>query len=149
MGASLIRTARPEDRKAVEVLLRAARLPLEGVAEHFDTFFVVEGGDEIVGASGLELYGLDALLRSVVVAEAARGGGLGTSLAQRALHEAYARGARSTYLLTTTAEAFFARLGFARITRTDVPSSVQASREFQGACPSSATVMRYALTKPA
>jgi amino-acid N-acetyltransferase len=44
-------------------------------------------------------------------------------------------------LLTTTAEDFFARFGFRRTDRTQVPPSVRESREFQGACPTSATVM--------
>jgi amino-acid N-acetyltransferase len=139
----MIRTAVAADRRAVEALLQAAGLPLEGVAEHFASFFVVDDGNAIVGASGLELYGSDALLRSVVVAEAARSAGVGSSLARRALDEAYARSVRSVYLLTTTADGFFARMGFETITRKDVPRSVQASREFEGACPTSAAVMRY------
>ena len=49
--------------------------------------------------------------------------------------------------LTTTAERFFPRFGFERITRDDVPASVQASIEFREACPASATVMRRWLSK--
>jgi amino-acid N-acetyltransferase len=139
----MIRTAQAAHRPAVEALLQAAGLPLDGVAEHFENFFVVEDGDTIVGASGFELYGTDVLLRSVVVAQAARATGIGSTLTRRLLHEAYAQNARSVYLLTTTADAFFARFGFEQIARDDVPQRVQASREFQGACPASATVMRH------
>ena len=45
------------------------------------------------------------------------------------------------YLLTTTAEDFFPRFGFSRITRQEVPESVRASVEFRSACPASAVVM--------
>jgi amino-acid N-acetyltransferase len=49
------------------------------------------------------------------------------------------------FLLTTTAERFFPRFGFEEIARDEVPASVQASVEFQSACPASAIVMRKRL----
>ena len=138
----MIRSAEPTDRANVEALLVAAGLPIDGVAEHFASFFVVDDGGRIVGVAGIELYGEHALLRSVAVADDAKSSGVGTLLTQRVLEEAAARGARAVYLLTTTAERFFPRFGFERITREDVPDGLRASREFQGACPTSATVMR-------
>jgi amino-acid N-acetyltransferase len=51
-------------------------------------------------------------------------------------------GAGAVFLLTTTAERFFPRLGFEPIARAEVPTSVQASAEFQSACPASAVAMR-------
>jgi amino-acid N-acetyltransferase len=39
---------------------------------------------------------------------------------------------RAVYLLTTTAEAFFARHGFCLVARDAVPASVRQSVEFQG-----------------
>lgn len=125
----------------------ASALPIEGVAEHFGRFFVIDLGGRIVGAAGLELYGHDALLRSVVVADDARGRGLGALLTRRALGEAAARGAHAVYLLTTTAEPFFPRFGFERIAPNDVPQALRSSREFQGACPVSAIVMRLAFDR--
>ncbi len=141
----MIRAAKPSDRADVEALLVAARLPTEGVAEHFGSFFVVEEEGRVMGAAGLEAYGPDVLLRSVVIAKEARGAGVGSRLTRRAVDEARARGARAVYLLTTTAASFFPRFGFERVARGDVPASMQASRELQGACPASAVVMRRAL----
>ena len=141
----MIRTAEPDDRSKVETLLVEAGLPIEGVAEHFASFLVAEQGGKIVGAAGMEFYGQDALLRSVVVASDAKGTGVGSLLTRRALDEARARGARTVYLLTTTADAFFPRFGFERATREEAPEPMRASREFQGACPASATFMRCAL----
>jgi amino-acid N-acetyltransferase len=141
----MIRAAEPPDREAVESLLVDAGLPTEGVLEHFSSFFVVEDGGKIVGAAGLELYGKHALLRSLVVASVTKGTGVGSLLTRRAMDEAALRGASSIYLLTTTADSFFPRFGFDRIVREDVPLPVRASREFQGICPASATVMRREL----
>jgi amino-acid N-acetyltransferase len=138
----MIRAAEPRDRAGVELLLTSAGLPIDGVSDHFSSFFVVDDGEKIVGAAGLELYGQYALLRSVVVSSETKGTGVGTLLSQRAIDEAAARGARAIYLLTTTAAAFFPRFGFELITRDDVPEALRVSREFQGACPASATVMR-------
>ncbi len=140
-----IRPARPDDRAGVEALLVAADLPTAGVTEHFDAFFVAEDGVRIVGAAGVELHGLYALLRSVVVVGDAKGTGIGGALTRHALETARARGAQAVYLLTTTAEGFFPRFGFTAVARADVPPELQASKEFQGACPASATVMRRAL----
>jgi amino-acid N-acetyltransferase len=90
----MIRRAEPQDRAKVEALLAAAALPVDGVAEHFGAFFIVDEGGRIVGAAGQEIYGANALLRSVVVAGDARGRGLGSLLTRRELREAKARGAQ-------------------------------------------------------
>ncbi len=86
-----------------------------------------------------------ALLRSVAVDEGERGGGLGRLLTERAIGEADARELAAVYLLTTTAEEYFTRFGFAVVAREQVPDSLRASVEFQSACPASATVMRKIL----
>jgi len=127
----LLRRANEGDLTYVLALLEAAGLPTEGVGEHF--------------GSGLELYGANVLLRSVVVAPETQGTGLGSRLTRRALEEARRHGARAVYLLTTTAEGFFPCFGFLRVGRDVVPFGVQDSLEFRGACPSSAVVMRVAL----
>ena len=57
--------------------------------------------------------------------------------------ESYARerGVKALYLLTTTAERFFDRLGYSRIEREMVPESIKATREYAGICPASSAVM--------
>jgi amino-acid N-acetyltransferase len=66
-------------------------------------------------------------------------------LTEAALKVATDRGSHTAFLLTTTAENFFPKLGFGRISRDEVPASIQASIEFQSACPASAVVMRKRL----
>jgi amino-acid N-acetyltransferase len=91
------------------------------------------------------LYEGGALLRSVAVDPAERGSGLGRLLNERAIGEADARELAAVYLLTTTAEEYFTRFGFAVVAREQVPDSLRASVEFQSACPATATVMRKVL----
>ena len=55
------------------------------------------------------------------------------------------KGVRSIYLLTTTAEAFFNRLGYERMGRSRAPSSIKRTREFAGLCPVSSVFMVKAL----
>jgi amino-acid N-acetyltransferase len=90
----------------------------------------------------MERYGDGGLLRSVAVAAAWRGSGIGRALVDRVLDEGRAAGIKDVYLLTTTAEHYFPRLGFACVSRDSVPAAVRASAEFTGACPASAVVMR-------
>jgi amino-acid N-acetyltransferase len=144
---TVIRGADPADLPAVLELLAEAALPAAGVAEAFADFVVAEGeGGALLGAAGVELYGHDALLRSVVVAPAARGTGVGSRLVEAALEHAAARGCGAAYLLTTTAADWFPRHGFAPLERVSVPVAVQRSVEFTSACPASAAVMMRRLT---
>lgn len=140
-----IHPAHEDDLLAVERLLESQHLPLDGVDAHVRTMVVAKSGKEVVGAAAVELYADGALLRSVVVSPHARGQGLGHRLTEAALALARSRGVDMAFLLTTTADGFFPKLGFEQIPRADVPESVQASVEFQSACPDSATVMRKRL----
>jgi amino-acid N-acetyltransferase len=132
------------DHGAVADLLRRDDLPVEGLAE-VEVLVVARDGPEVVGCAALEGYGDAVLLRSVAVAAAWRGRGLGRALTETALHHARRAGAQEAYLLTTTAEAFFVHLGFTVVARAQVPEAVRASVEFQDVCPASAAVMHQAL----
>lgn len=140
--AVTLRPAGAGDLKRVIELLEAANLPTAGVPTTLRDFFVAQDEDLIVGAIGMEPYGRAALLRSAVVDPTARGSGVGEALVHRVLDGARERGVDELYLLTTTAERYFPRFGFAQIARSDVPSEVQESVEFREACPASAIVMR-------
>ena len=136
-----IRNATSADLSAVESLLSASDLPLDGVRDNFSSFVVAEADGEIAGAIGLEEFGSVALLRSAVVSPERRGSGIGRRLVERLLERAADEGVEELYLLTTTAEEYFPRFGFARTTRSAVPNALKASAEFQGACPDTAVVM--------
>jgi amino-acid N-acetyltransferase len=141
-----IRPATSDDLGAVESLLSASNLPLDGVKENFSTFVVAEDEGAIAGAIGLEKFGPVALLRSAVVSPEYRGSGVGSRLVEKVLERAEEEGIEELFLLTTTAENYFPRFGFMRTARSAVPSAMQASAEFQGACPDSAAVMKRRVT---
>jgi amino-acid N-acetyltransferase len=136
-----IRNAKQTDLPAVEDLLSASDLPLDGVRDNFSTFVVAEEDGQITGAIGLERFGSTALLRSAVVSPQHRGSGVGKRLVEQLLASAEEAGIDELYLLTTTAEDYFPRFGFTRTTRSAVPDAIKASAEFQGACPDTAVVM--------
>ena len=139
-----IRLASPGDERAVEALLTANHLPLDGVHEALGCFVVAEDEGHVVGVAGIEECGKTgehALLRSVAVSDAWRSRGLGRALVSRAIALAEERGAKALYLLTTTAENYFPSFGFEHTTRDAVPADVSNTVEFKGACPASAIVM--------
>lgn len=140
-----LRRAVQEDHKVVASLLRDLELPTDGISDWLDRFWVAEHRGQVVGVAGMERYGDSGLLRSVAVAQEWRGTGLGRTLVDHVLEEGRAAGVREVYLLTTTAEHYFPRLGFDCICRDQVPERVQGSVEFTSACPASAVVMRKVL----
>lgn len=137
----LFRTATSTDWPAVATLLTEAKLPLAGAEAHLEQFLLAFRGDQLVASAGLEVYGSSALLRSVAVSKTERGTGLGQEIVRLLLDRAYAAGLKRVGLLTTTADRFFPRFGFVRVTRADLPGELFASPEFQGICPSSSTAM--------
>jgi amino-acid N-acetyltransferase len=142
-GCVTLRAAKPADLSTVLGLLTRAGLPTDGVdAGSLADFVIAEAGGTPVGVVGLEVYRESALLRSAAVEEEWRGSGVGRVLIDRALAMSNERGIRDVFLLTTTAEHYFPRFGFACVGRESVPEALQASAEFQGACPSTAVVMR-------
>ncbi|WP_426342357.1 arsenic resistance N-acetyltransferase ArsN2 [Pseudoduganella sp. S-14] len=135
------RNATAADWPAIETLLTTGGLPLDGAREHLDFFIVGVRGNAIRCVAGFELYGGVALLRSVAVSDALRGKGAGALLLDAIRAKAQAEGVEVLYLLTTTAAAFFGKRGFQQIERSSAPDVIKASREFQGVCPASATMM--------
>jgi amino-acid N-acetyltransferase len=126
---------------AVETLLAANELPLEGVRDNFARFLVAEEDGLVVGAVGLETFDSVGLLRSAVVARDHRGTGVGRQLVEQVLERAEREGVNEVYLLTTTAEDYFPRFGFDLTDRDGVPDALKMSEEFRGACPETAVVM--------
>lgn len=143
----VIRPARSDDLSSVESLLRAADLPLDGVADFFpQSYAVAVSNGKVVGAIGVERYGDHGLLRSAVVTDTQRGSGLGSRLTSDRIDWCVTNKMRSVYLLTTTAAPFFVNHGFVAVDRADVPAEVQRAPEFASICPSSAVVMQRSIS---
>lgn len=133
---------RRPDRSAAVRLLEAAALPTSDLTDaHMDDFFYMGSRVAPSGLVGLEFLGGDALLRSLAVAPDQRGAGLGSALLDVAENHARARGARSIFLLTTTAEHFFKRQGYSPADRATAPPAVRNSCEFADLCPASSAFL--------
>jgi len=144
------RTATVADLPAAVTLLRSRELPVDGFGDllraHPEHVLIAELNGALVGCAALDVHGRDALLRSVAVARDLATLGVGTRLVTDLLSHAARSGISAVFLLTTTADAWFPRFGFATIERTDVPAALAGTVEFTKACPSSATVMRATLS---
>lgn len=146
-ASTVIRRAEAADLRDVEGLLRECDLPTGGVdAMIGHCFIATDAHGGLVGVAGVDPLddGL-GLLRSVAVAPRARGEGLAGRLYEHVLDEARDLGLNTLYLLTTTAETYFAARGFVTIDRERVPGAVSACDEFTTLCPDSATIMRRRL----
>ena len=127
---------------SITPLLEAADLPTSDLTEsHLEHFFTCGPERAPTGLVGLEIYGSDALLRSLVVSASERTKGTGSALVAHIEQYAYNRKVRSIYLLTTTADRFFERLGYKRIDRALAPMSIQLTPEFSSICPASSAFM--------
>jgi amino-acid N-acetyltransferase len=135
-------SSRPSLSAAVR-LLAAAPLPTEDLtAAHLEHFFYSGSPTEPTGLVGLELFGNVALLRSLVVTPERRGTGEGVALLKHAERHARGQGVTTLYLLTTTAEGFFAKQGYERASREFAPAAIRTTREFAGICPASSAFMK-------
>ena len=130
------------ERDGIKAALVKAKLPADDLGDarvlvwRFET---IEGTP--VGFGGLEIFGRDALLRSLVTLPPLRQVGMGAAMVAMLETEARALKCHAIYLLTASGTDFFARLGYATCARSDVPQAVRSSRQFAELCPASAVAM--------
>lgn len=126
----------------LRAFLQASGLPKDDLVLENSVFLVSRDGDgNIIASGGFETYGPYALLRSVAIAPLLRNMGFGVLIVGELLAQAKKKQVSKVYLLTETAEVFFAKLGFERVGREDAPSEIKASTEFSSVCPVSAVLM--------
>ncbi|TGK31665.1 GNAT family N-acetyltransferase [Leptospira gomenensis] len=146
MKKTIYRFETEEDEPFIQSLLEKNNLPYQdiGIGNRFD-FILAERDGTLVGVVGLEVFDEVALLRSFCVEEKYRNEKIGTSLYQKMLAHARSKGVDELYLLTTSAERYFLRLGFEIVDRKTAPDSIRTSSEFQDFCPGSAAFMKRSL----
>ncbi len=144
-----IARATDADWPAIETLLVEAGLPLDGAREAFTTGVVARDGEAVIGAAAVEPLGRIGLLRSVAVRADRRRTGVGHELVAAA--ESLARSTRleELYLLTESAQPFFASLGYEMSPRASAPAAIAVTHEFRVACPDTAVLMVRVLGAPA
>lgn len=131
----------PADLTPIQNLLQDSDLPYEDVSDHLSHFIVAKKDNQLIGIIGLEVYERVGLVRSLAVADYYRGNGIAKRLYDRILAHAHMLGIDELYLLTTTAEGFFAKMGFVKVERNNLPEVIQATKEFQSLCPVTAVCM--------
>ncbi len=136
-----IQKATAANFKAVCALLSANHLPTADLNPLLDNFLVALEEGEVVAVMGIDRYGAAGLLRSAVVSASHRNTGLAAALLQQLLETASQTGIGQLYLVTNTAENYFSKGGFAKITREEVIPAVLQSKEFNGLCPASSAIM--------
>lgn len=141
-----IETAQPTDRAAIIGLLEQGSLLTEDLPVDLSDFLMAKDEDTLVGVAALESFGSVGLMRSVAVDPAYQGKGIAAQLIDQVLATAVAAHLQEIYLITTTAEGYFDRYGFAPVSRETVPETIRQTRQFSGLCPSSAVVMKRTLT---
>ena len=134
-GASFQRRARRADVDAIHRInerfarrgILLSRTPDE-IAEQIGTFRVSELDGEVVGIAALRDYG-DGLgeLRSLAVADAAQGRGMGEMLVRAIVRDARDAGIRQLYVLTAN-PGYFALHGFEEVPWSEVPAVLDADR---------------------
>ncbi len=123
-----LRPRTAEDLPEVTRLLEAEGLAAEGL--DLTRGWVVRVQGRVAGHVAIELTADAAVLRSLVVDPAHRGSGMAGRLLEAA--EA-AAGRRTLVLKTETIGPWILRRGYVPATREQVPSSVLATTQFQGA----------------
>lgn len=143
-----IRTAKPADFEAVVELLKSAGLPTEDLNPALPNFLLAFADDKLVGSAGVEVNGSYGLLRSVAVDVAFRNYKIARRLVNDLTKQVRLQGVKVLYLITTTADGYFEKQGYERVSREDVPVEIAQSPQFSSVCPSSAVVMKKAIEKP-
>jgi amino-acid N-acetyltransferase len=114
---------RPAGAEVLRLLGEAGLPTADLTPPHLEHFFGCGPEHAPAGVVGLEIHGPGALLRSLVVAESARGQGCGKALVAEAERHARDCGVERVYLLTTTAAKFFGRLGYVALARDEAPET--------------------------
>jgi len=86
------------------------------------------------------VHGPDALLRSLMTLPPRRGAGIGRAIVVAIEQEARLRGCDAIYLLTQEPD-YFARAGYAALSRDAVPEAIRASSQFQSPICAAAAAM--------
>jgi len=138
----------PGELPRIGDLLERSGLAADGLDASHVMLFGVIGGDRLTGCAAVEVFGPVGLLRSVAVVPEGRGRGLGGALVRAVEKEMRRIGVTKLYLLTETAEHFFAARGYRAVERSGLPEAIVQSGQFVSMCPASAVLMTRNLPPP-
>ena len=137
-----MKTPTSEQLPAIATMLAKIGLPIDDLeAQDLSLFRIKTSPDGLDAVGGLERCGDTALIRSVATADSKRGHGLAGDIVEALEKLAASKGIDSLYLLTESAELYFASKGYSPVERSTAPTPIQNSRQFSSLCPHTATVM--------
>jgi amino-acid N-acetyltransferase len=132
---------KPDIERALE-LLAGYGLP----TDDFDcanprSFWVAEKRGKVIGVGGVDCNNSIGLARSFAVDKEFQRKGVGKKI--YAVIEGYARNKNilQLYILTTTAQTYFEKLGDETIEKNIAPTSIKQASQFSALCPQSAVLM--------
>lgn len=126
------------DLNEISTLLHDENLPTEDLKTAGINFYGIRNNNRLIASGALQIYGTNAILRSVAVAKEFKQQGLGKQLTKFLEDTARTNGINQLFLLTTTAADYFQGRGYLSIERSDCPKEIQLSAEFSSLCPSTA-----------
>ena len=118
------------ERDGLAAALARAGLPTGDIQSDGPMFWRFENEDVPVGFGGLQIFGDQALLRSVVTLPPVRNRGIGTAIVATLEAEARIRGCRAMWLVTDQAAAFFRGRGYRAGERSEAPESIREAAAF-------------------
>lgn len=146
MPATLSNIQTVTDTRVIQQVIESCALPTDDLATLDSArFFAVHADTVPVATVGIETHGNCGLVRSLAVMPGHRKSGLGAALLHFAETYAGNTGISQLYLLTTTAEKFFARHGYQLVDRPAVPNVIRQTSQFSSICPDSAAVLMKTL----
>ena len=139
----MMRELLQSERHLAADLLDEHKLPTEDLYAEYVQLYGYFSEQELIGCIGLEHYKDALLLRSLAVAKDRATCGVGTMLAEYVGRYAFNNGKKSIYLLTDSADGFFARLGYTVYDRAKAPESIRNTKQFAELCAESSILMKY------
>jgi amino-acid N-acetyltransferase len=137
--------ASAEDEKQIKQILAVSDLHHEDISPSQLRHFLIVRENAVLplaGVVGLEPNDEVGLLRSLAVAKDYRRQGLATLLVDKIEEYARSQQVATLYLLTLTAENFFAGRGYKKTDRESAPEALQETTEFKSLCPETAVCMK-------
>ena len=135
------RSASGPDLPHIATMLHHGGLAAGAARERLGRTMVAEADRAPIATASWERFDRSGLLRSVAVTPEVRRAGAGTVIVAATLKRMLEEGIRDVYLVTESAERFFAECGFKTIERDELPEEITKHPQVTRECPASAPAM--------
>lgn len=125
----------------VKELLLSSNLPTSDLNNAPIHFFGMKKNNKLIVTGALEVYGNNAVLRSVAVSNNFQNNGYGKQIVRYLEEVALEMKISHLFLLTTSAENFFKKLKYLPIQRHSCPPKILSSSQFTDICPQSSVCL--------